>query len=530
MALKDWFKSDAERLGWKVPDVATTRAPEHGIRVSHDAQRAHQIVDSLPRGADVIRSQIDRKERARWARSDEIAAYRYKSGDVVIGKHNGYLIGIGDDKPMVTVASARSGKTSTVLKPTLYTYPGSMVVLDPKGELARDTARHRRHRLGQHVCVLDPFGSSGEPVASWNPLSELNPGADTILDDVDLLCETMIIDEHGGGGDGSHWTSSARALLRGLVLHALRLPEADRNLVTVRQLLMLTYPPLVEFQALQKSKGATDLAEAAQNALFMEMAAQGDVFGGALAGAGNSFLRKASRERSSIVSTADAQCKYLDSLPLQAALRQSDFQMRDLAERPTTLYICLPSSHMATHYRWLRVVVRLALLALEKRGAWERGRPPIIFMMEEFATLGHMPIMEQAAAYFPGFGVKLWVVLQDLNQLKNNFRNTYQSFLGNAGALQFFANNDEMTLKYISDGLGSLSFVRGQFGAISDEKAKDYLDKERLIYQSEAARAFARGTGAQLVMIEGQSPLAIERLTREDVELLAGSAIARQVP
>lgn len=528
MAIKDWFKSDAERLAWKVPQRLDDARPAAGMSVAFDAQRAQQIVERLPRGADVIRDQIDRKERARWARANEIAALRYRPGDVIIGKHNGQVIGHGGDKPLVTVASARSGKTSTVLKPTLLAYAGSMVVLDPKGELAAATAEHRRKHLRQNVYVLDPFGTSKVPAASFNPLAELDPSSATILDDVDLLCETMIIDE--SGSDGSHWTASARALLRGLVLHTLRLPVSERNLNTVRQLLSLTYPPLVELQKTLKANGKADPAEAAQNALFMEMAEQADVFGGALAGAGNSFLRKASRERSSIVSTADAQCKFLDSLLLQAALQRSDFRFVEVAEQPTTIYICLPSSHMTTHYRWLRILVRLALLALEKRGTWERGKPPIIFMMEEFATLGHMPVMEQAAAYFPGFGVKLWAVLQDLGQLQRHYKASYQTFLGNAGMLQFFANGDKLTLEHISDRLGSLSFVRGKFGASDDEKARDFIDKERLLYPHEVAEAFARETGAQLLLTEGQPPMAIERLTFADVDRIQATMANGPVP
>src|SRR5690606_24889396 len=113
-----------------------------------------------------------------------------KPGDVLIGKHNGYLIGMGGDKPLLTAASARSGKTSTVLKPTLLTYPGSMVVLDPKGELAAATAEHRRKHLKQDVFVVDPHSSSKLPAASFNPLAELDPTAPTILDDVDLMAET----------------------------------------------------------------------------------------------------------------------------------------------------------------------------------------------------------------------------------------------------------------------------------------------------------------------------------------------------
>jgi type IV secretion system protein VirD4 len=50
------------------------------------------------------------------------------------------FIGHLDDRPQITIAGARAGKTSTVLEPNLYVYPGSMLVLDPKGELARSAS------------------------------------------------------------------------------------------------------------------------------------------------------------------------------------------------------------------------------------------------------------------------------------------------------------------------------------------------------------------------------------------------------
>jgi type IV secretion system protein VirD4 len=59
-----------------------------------------------------------------------------------------------------------------------------------------------------------------------------------------------------------------------------------------------------------------------------------------------------------------------------------------------------------------------------------RNRATILFMMEEFATLGHMEIMERAAAYFPGFGVKLWAVLQDTTQLERYYRSSWETFTG----------------------------------------------------------------------------------------------------
>jgi type IV secretion system protein VirD4 len=528
MSWKNWLKSDAERLARAVPTLIPTATVRDIDIVGSGTAAASRINDRLPRGADVIRDQIDRKERARWARSSEIAALDYAPGQVLLGKHGGRLIGYGDDKPMVTCASARSGKTATVLKPTLYTYPGSMLVLDPKGELARDTAEHRRSVLGQEVHVLDPFGCSGQVASPFNPLAELDADSDTIVDDVDTVTQALILDENGA--DGSHWTNSAQALMRGLILHALQKPAAERNLVTVRQLLMLTYPELVATQAALQAAGAKDPAEATQNALFLEMANQGNVFGGALAGAGNSFLRKASRERSSIVSTAETQSRFLDSVPLQASLQASPFKLSDLAEKPTTIYLCLPSGQMEKHFRWLRLIVRLALMTLERRGTWPRGKIPIIFMMEEFPVLGHMPIMEQAAALFPGFGVKLWCVLQDLSQLERHYKLAWQTFIGNAGVLQFFGNSEKKTLDYISDRLGSLSFVRGKFGATGEDgKNHDFVDKERLLYPHETAEAFARGTGAQLLIVEGQPPMAIERLTFDDVERIKDAEVAGSI-
>ncbi len=85
------------------------------------------------------------------------------------------MIGRADDRHMITVAGSRAGKSSTVLIPNLKRHPGSCVVLDPKGELARATAAHRT-RLGQRVFVLDPFGEVVPRSSCHNPFAELGQG------------------------------------------------------------------------------------------------------------------------------------------------------------------------------------------------------------------------------------------------------------------------------------------------------------------------------------------------------------------
>ncbi len=165
------------------------------------------------------------------------------------------------------------------------------------------------------------------------------------------------------------------------------------------------------------------------------------------------------------------------------------------------VFLCLPVGRMETHYRWLRLIVQLSCVALEKLGAYPRNKPPILFMTEEFATLGHMEIMERAAAYFPGYGIKLHAVLQDITQLTRYYHSGWETFLGNAGLIQCFANGDQSTLDYIADRL------------------------EGLIKPFELRTAFSRQSFGQVIMMEGQPPAAAIRLEHEDVAAIRAQLI-----
>src|SRR5258708_33458164 len=61
-------------------------------------------------------------------------------------------------EPILTIGPTRSGKGRRLLAPNLiYDTDRSILVVDPKGELAQWTADHRA-RQGSEVVALDPFG------------------------------------------------------------------------------------------------------------------------------------------------------------------------------------------------------------------------------------------------------------------------------------------------------------------------------------------------------------------------------------
>jgi type IV secretion system protein VirD4 len=76
--------------------------------------------------------------------------------------------------------------------PNLLDYPGSVICIDPKGENARITARHRA-RFGS-VHVLDPFGVTGIASAAFNPLDRLDPAGLDLADDAMTLADALVYD------------------------------------------------------------------------------------------------------------------------------------------------------------------------------------------------------------------------------------------------------------------------------------------------------------------------------------------------
>ncbi len=76
-------------------------------------------------------------------------------------RDDGAAIGNDDNRHMLTIAGSRAGKGTSAIVPNLCLWPGSCVVIDPKGENAGLTAETRSKRAGHAVVVLDPCCGTG---------------------------------------------------------------------------------------------------------------------------------------------------------------------------------------------------------------------------------------------------------------------------------------------------------------------------------------------------------------------------------
>jgi type IV secretion system protein VirD4 len=78
----------------------------------------------------------------------------------------------------------------------------------------------------------------------------------------------------------------------------------------------------------------------------------------------------------------------------------------------------------------------------------------VLFLLDEFATLGRLEPLAQAYGLMAGYGVQLWAILQDLHQLKALYGERHGTFLANAAVTQVFNVADIDTAQWVSRTLG----------------------------------------------------------------------------
>jgi len=423
----------------------------------------------------------------------------------------GTAIGMDDDRHIITVAGSRAGKGVSAIVPNLLSYTGSILAIDPKAELATMTARCREDVLGQKVYVLDPFkkakGRGAERRCSFNPMDLTKLGSDTIVEDAGLLADALVVPS---GGD-SHWDESAKNLIEGAILHVATYQKyrGKRNLITVYKLL------------------ASSLTE-----LLEEMVANGNAYGcdGAVKEAAINVIEKTDKERDSILSTVRRQLRFLGYKHMQSVLQESDFKLEELKKEKVTIYLCLPAMRLGICFRWFRLFINMVLARMETGGA--KPETPVLLCLDEFAILGHMKTLEDAAGQIAGFGCRLWPILQDLGQLKAIYKDRWETFMGNAGVLQFFGNSDMTTLDWISSRLGETAVKqvsKNDIGylerAASDATGESQsMQSHPLMTSEEISRYFSREDKKQrqLVIRTGFLPMILQRVAYYKDDRFAG--------
>lgn len=359
-------------------------------------------------------------------------AHRWQSGSLFLGADDhGNPVGISTERHAITIAGSQSGKGVGVIIPNLRRWPHNALVIDPKGEAAAETIKERE-AMGCPSFVFDPFQTANVPAhlrVTINPMSRLNPNSFTIMEDIGVIADGLVMRPDP---QAAHWDDGAAALLSGLIAWVLlHYPEDEQNLLTVRKIQREDDLFAETIEAMRNESRCGGLCQTGASAAY---AKEGGYF----------------------VSNAEKNTRWLDSRAMQQALAQSSFDMDTLKWGNASLFLVLPSKYLKQHGRFLRLFVRTAIDTMQQeRGGKIRGND-CLFLLDEFFALGYIDEIAQSAGLMAGYGLKLWPILQDIEQLRKLYgKDGAATFFGSADLHQFFGNMDDETLDFISKRIGN---------------------------------------------------------------------------
>ncbi|WP_142850703.1 type IV secretory system conjugative DNA transfer family protein [Telmatospirillum sp. J64-1] len=423
------------------------------------------------------RSKEELHGSARWAKKSDAKATGLLEGKgVVVGGWQG-LFGtktLRHDGPehVMAFAPTRSGKGVSLILPTLLTWTESVFVLDIKGENFALSAGWRAS-LGHRILKFEPTAQEGS--VRFNPLAEIRLGDGREIADCQNIA-AMVIDPDGKGLK-DYWAKEGWSWLSVILLHVLYRIQRDEGRTA-------SFEDVNNFVSgiTAEDEGEDNFTELLDDMIAFEHGVEHvdkEVRRGA-----TRMKMKAPQERSGVHSSAITELALYADPIIARNTATSDFRLADLMEgdKPVAFYLVVAPSNIDRLRPLTRIIVNLMMRRLTERMEFEGGRSVasyknrLLLMLDEFTSIGKLEIFERALAFIAGYGLKAFIIVQDISQLQQAYGRD-ESIMSNCHVRVAFAPNKIETAKVLSDMAGRTTVIqkrstrsgrRGEIGSVNE--------------------------------------------------------------
>lgn len=429
------------------------------------------------------------------ARKKDIIA---KPGErILIGKLGETWLGT-DERHTLICARTGGGKGVGVVIPNLLTYKGSVICNDVKGENYAITAQ-QREKMGQNVFVVDPYAEITENTHCFNPLEYIRQDSP---DGVTIARQIAAILASSQKNSDGFFLEYGKTVLEAFILYVCaKFKGEERSLGQVRK--MLT-------QSAENKRAALE-----------EMQKMED-FDGVIAGDANTLLElegEAGEKNDTILgiyATAASLTAFLDDPRIKNVLKKSDFAPEMFRYEPSTLYVIVSPGNIAVSTMLLKMIYTIAIQknmtakrpVQAEENEMELMKLPMIFLMDEFAQLGHFEVVKDAMPIARGYGIRFCIIIQGLSQLAEHYKEGGEEFMSNTLKV-FIGAEDTKTAEKISEMCGDATIETFS----TDQKTKratGSFTSRRLITVGEAIQAQVE---RPFIIMGGMRPLRVDRIT-----------------
>ena len=380
---------------------------------------------------------------ARFARKYEIRRAGLLDntvGDgIIIGRLGKEFLtaGLAEYPHVMLAAPTASGKGVGVVIPNLLHWNHSVIVLDIKRENWQITAGFRA-KHGHKVYLFDP-GAPDRRSHRWNPLAYVREDPALRVDDIQKIGAMLFPDIPNVD---PLWSASCRSLFLGLVLYLLETPNAIVSLGQVARELYAPNEKRFEKRFVSAAAAGTPYSEVCEHAM-------------------RDYLNTSDNTRTSIRKTFTSRFELFLNPIIDAATSGNDFDLNQLRRERISVYIGITPDNLGRLSPLLNLFFQ-QVVDLNTRVLPEHDKTlkyQCLLLLDEFKSLGKMPLLVDGVAFLRGYGVRLLPIFQSPSQVRELY--------GEEAAKTFFENH-HVRISYtpatidaatdISRELGNLSF------------------------------------------------------------------------
>ena len=394
---------------------------------------------------------------AKWGNTREVdKKYRQKSTNM--NKLLTKKVAIGLDGRLhrrnlntLIIGGSGAGKTRFYAKPNVMQANTSFVILDPKGEILRDTG-YLLEKKGYKVVVLDLINMYKSHC--YNPFRYIQTDNDVQKLVTNIFKATT---PKGSQSQDPFWDAAATELLLSLMFYLkYEAPEDEQN-----------FPMVMEMLRAGEVREEEENFISALDMLFNELEEKNP---------NHIALRYYRDYRSASAKTIKSiqitlfsrlEKFNLDSL---ASMTQTDeLDLPSIGEEKTALFALIPDNDTSFNFLvsilYTQLFQHLFYIADHKYG----GSLPIHvhFVMDEFANVSLPDDFEKILSTMRSRNVSVSIILQNLAQLKALFDKQWESIVGNCDELLYLGGNEQSTHKFLSELMGKESIDTNTYGKSS---------------------------------------------------------------
>ena len=349
---------------------------------------------------------------------------------------------------VLVIGGSGAGKTFSYCKPNVMQCTSSYVILDPKGEIVRDTG-YLLENSGYEVRVLDLINM--EKSHCYNPFVYIKTDNDVQKLVTNLFKSTT---PKGSSTNDPFWDTAASMLLLALIFYLkYEAPEEEQNFVMVMELLRAG-----------DVKEDDDEYVSPLDMLFNRLETRNPEH--IALKYYRAYHSGSAKTLKSIQVTLAARLEKFN-LESMAQLTQTDeLDLPSLGEKKVALFAIIPDNDTSFNFLvsvlYTQLFQQLFYLADYKYG----GSLPIHvhFVMDEFANVSLPDDFDKILSVMRSREVSVSIILQNLAQLKALFEKQWESIVGNCDEFLYLGGNEQSTHKYVSELLGKETIDTNTYG------------------------------------------------------------------